>query len=58
MVLPKVRRRRLLKKISARSPAELEARLLEAAKSLDAGKGVDAEEAFARLRQRRKPRRQ
>jgi hypothetical protein len=37
--------------------SELEANLLEAAKSLDAGRRVDGEEAFARLRQRSKARR-
>jgi len=36
----------------------LEAKLLEAAKSLDAGNKVDGEEAFARLRQRSKARRE
>ena len=39
------------------SLAELEAKLLKAAASLDAGKGVDGEEVFARLRQRSKARR-
>lgn len=34
--------------------AELEARLLEAAESIDAGRGVDGEEVFARLRKRMK----
>ena len=48
----------LLKKISVASLAELEAGLLEAAKSLDAGRQVDGEEVFARLRQRSKARRQ
>src|SRR5580658_6360447 len=42
----------LLKRISVHSLAELEAKLLEAAESLDAGKGVDGEKAFARLRKR------
>jgi len=42
----------LLKSLSAGSPAELEARLLEAAASLDGGKQADAGEMFARLRQR------
>jgi len=46
-----------LKKISVASFAELEATLVEAATSLDAGKGVDAAEEFARLRQRSKVRR-
>jgi antitoxin ParD1/3/4 len=48
----------LLKKISVASFAELEARLLEAAQSLDAGKGVDGMEVIARLRERSKRRRQ
>lgn len=47
----------LLKRISVGSLAELEAKLLESAESLDAGKGVDAEEVFARLRKRTKTRR-
>lgn len=48
----------LLKRISVGSLPELEARLLEAAESLDAGKGVDGEDVFARLRKRTKTRRQ
>ena len=44
----------LLKQISAGSLAELETKLLEAAESLDAGKGVDAVEVFRRLRKRSK----
>ena len=48
----------LLKRISVASLPELEASLLEAAKSLDKGKGVDSEQVFARLRQRSKARRQ
>ncbi len=51
-------RRRLLRRIKVASLAELEERLVKAAESLDAGKGVDAEEVFARLRQRSKARRQ
>lgn len=47
----------ILKTLSVGSPAELEAKLLEAAASLDAGKGVDGEQAFARLRSRSKIRR-
>src|SRR5277367_3582207 len=42
----------LLKRVAVRSLAELEAKLVEAADSLDAGKGVDGEEVFARLRKR------
>jgi antitoxin ParD1/3/4 len=48
----------LLKRISAGSLPELEAKLLAAAESLDAGKGVEGEQVFARLRQRIKTRRQ
>ena len=48
----------LLKRISVGSLPELEAKLLQAAVSLDAGKGVDGEEVFARLRKRSKARRQ
>jgi antitoxin ParD1/3/4 len=48
----------LLKRISVGSLPELEAKLLQAAESLDVGKGVDGEEVFARLRQRKKARRQ
>ena len=46
----------LLKKISVSSLAELEAKLVNAANSLDTGKGVNAEEVVARLRQRSKAR--
>jgi putative addiction module CopG family antidote len=48
----------LLKQIGMGSTAELEVKLLKAAESLDAGRGVDGEEVFARLRQRSKTRRQ
>ena len=48
----------LLKRISVGSLAELETKLLKAAKSLDTGKGVDGEKVFARLRTRMKARRQ
>ena len=44
----------LLKRISVGSFPELEAKLLKAAESLDAGHGVDGEKVFARLRQRSK----
>jgi antitoxin ParD1/3/4 len=47
----------LLKQISVGSLPELEAKLLKAAESLDAGKGVDGEQAFARLRLRSRTRR-
>jgi len=48
----------LLKQISMGSLPELEAKLMAAAESLAAGRGVDGEEVFARLRQRSKARRQ
>jgi antitoxin ParD1/3/4 len=48
----------LLKRISVQSLPELEAKLLQAAESLDAGRGVDAEEVFARLRRRSKAHKQ
>jgi len=48
----------LLKQLSVSSLPELEAKLLQAAESLDAGRGVDGEKVFARLRQRSKARRQ
>jgi antitoxin ParD1/3/4 len=43
----------LLKRVSVKSLPELEAKLLEAAESLDAGEGVDGEVVFQRLRQQR-----
>jgi antitoxin ParD1/3/4 len=46
----------LLKRISVGSMAELEAKLLESAASLDAGRGEDGEKVFARLRKRIKSR--
>jgi antitoxin ParD1/3/4 len=51
-------REELLKKMSVSSLGELEARLVEAAKSLEAGKKVNPGEVFTRLRQRSKARRQ
>jgi antitoxin ParD1/3/4 len=48
----------LLKQIAVGSLPELEAKLLKAAASLDAGRGADGEQVFARLRQRSKARRQ
>jgi antitoxin ParD1/3/4 len=47
----------LLKRIAVGSLSELETKMLRAAESLDAGKGLDGEEVFARLRQRIKTRR-
>jgi antitoxin ParD1/3/4 len=47
----------LLKKISVQSLPELEAKLIEAAESLDAGEGVDGEKVFERLRRKNKARR-
>lgn len=46
----------LLKRVTVNSLPELEAKLLAAAESLDAGKGVDADEVFRRLRERTKAR--
>ncbi len=51
-------REELLKRISVGSMAELEAKLLASVESLEAGKGVDGEEVFRRLRKRIKTRRQ
>jgi len=48
----------LLKRISAGSMPELEAKLMAASESLDAGRGVDGEEVFGRLRKKSKARRQ
>jgi antitoxin ParD1/3/4 len=48
----------LLKRISIASLPELETKLLQAAESLDAGRGVDGGKVFARLRKRIKSRRQ
>ena len=48
----------MLKRISVGSMAELEAKLLASVESLEAGKGVDGEEVFRRLRKRIKTRRQ
>jgi len=48
----------LLKRVSVGSLAELEAKLLKAADSLDVGNGVDGEAVLAKLRQRSKARRQ
>ncbi len=55
---PELSKAELLKKISIGSLAELEAKLLKAADSLDASKGVGGEAVLARLRQRSKVRRQ
>jgi len=53
-----VKQKSLLKQISVGSLPVLESKLLKAAESLDAGRGVDGEQVFARLRQRSKTRRQ
>jgi hypothetical protein len=53
-----VKQKALLKQISVGSLPVLESKLLKAAKSLDAGRGVDGEQVFARLRQRSKSCRQ
>ena len=48
----------LLKRISVGSLPELEAKLLQAAGSLDAGNGENGEEVFERLRKVKRGRRQ
>ena len=52
-----LKQEQMLKAVSVRSRAELETRLIQAAESLDAGRGVKREEVFARLRQRSQARR-
>lgn len=52
-----LKREQMLKQVSVRSYADLEAKLLQAAESLDAGSGVPAEAVFTRLRQRSQTRR-
>jgi antitoxin ParD1/3/4 len=47
----------LFKRFSVASPAELEAKLMEAVDSLNAGRKVHGEKVLARLRQRSKTRR-
>ena len=47
----------LLKRISVGSMAELEAKMLKAAESIDGSKGVDGKVVLARLKQRTKVRR-
>ena len=46
----------VLKRLSVSSLPDLEAKLLESAKKIDRGEGLDGEQVFARLRQRRKAR--
>ncbi len=50
-------RSELLKRLSVGSMPELEAKLLAAAESLDAGRGIDGREVFSRLKKRIKTRR-
>jgi len=52
-----LKREEMLKQVSVGSAAELQAKLLQAAKSLNAGRGVKSEEVFARLRSRSQARR-
>jgi antitoxin ParD1/3/4 len=52
-----LKREQMLKLVSVQSPADLETKLLHAAESLDAGRGVSGEAVFARLRQRSQARR-
>ena len=48
--------RAVLKRLSVSSLPELEAKLLESAKKIDRGEGLDGEQVFTRLRQRRQAR--
>lgn len=50
-------REELLKRISVRSLPELEAKLLEAAESIEGGRVVDGEKVFGELKKRSKARR-
>ena len=52
-----LKREEMLKQVSVGSAAELQAKLLQAAESLNAGRGVNSEEVFARLRSRSQARR-
>ena len=52
-----LKQEQMLKAVSVRSRAELETRLIQAADSLNAGRGVDGDKVFARLRQRSQARR-
>jgi hypothetical protein len=51
-------RQQLSAQPSVGSVAELEAKLLKAARSLDSGRGMNGQDMFARLRQRSKARRE
>jgi putative addiction module CopG family antidote len=48
----------LLKRVSVQSLPELEARLIKAAESIEQGRGINGDKAFADLRRRLKSRRQ
>ena len=48
----------LLKRVSVQSLPELEARLIRAAESIEQGRGINGDKAFADLRRRLKSRRQ
>lgn len=52
-----LKQEQMLKQVSVRSHAELEAKLLRAAESLATGRGVAGEKVFARLRARSQTRR-
>ena len=52
-----LKREEMLKQVSVGSAAELQTRLLQAAESLNAGRGVKGEEVFGRLRSRSQARR-
>ena len=52
-----LKQEQMLKQVSVGSQANLEAKLLQAAESLNAGRGVASNEVFSRLRQRRQTRR-
>jgi antitoxin ParD1/3/4 len=45
----------LLKKVSVNSLPQLRKMLLDAAKSIDNGRGLDGDEVFSRLRRKSKP---
>lgn len=49
-----LKQEQMLKKAAVKSKVELEARLLEAVTSLDAGRGVKGADVFRRLRRRAK----
>jgi len=52
-----LKQEQMLKQVSVRSRAELETKLLQAAESLDAGRGVPSAAVFGRLRKHSQSRR-